>query len=109
MTTRRWAGRLPERGEIEVDSSSDSGRITSPNDEYRKDRHMDEAQTFAPDKDRPHPFQTGPEVVAIFPAAPAMLQETPGGPSCALCGAPRDSRLHVEGKAEANEKTPDWG
>ena len=70
---------------------------------------MNEAQTSAPGKDWPHPFQIRPEVVAISPAGPAMLQETPGGPSCALCGAPRDSRLHVEGKAEANEKTPDWG
>ncbi len=70
---------------------------------------MDEAQTSAPDKDRPHPFQARPEVVAIFPAAPSIMQEAPGGTTCALCGAPRDSRLHVEGKAEANEETPNWG
>jgi hypothetical protein len=55
------------------------------------------------------PVPDPPEVVAIFPAAPVMLQETPGGPSCALCGAPRDARIHLEGKAEANEETPDWG
>jgi hypothetical protein len=70
---------------------------------------MDEAKASAPDKDRPHPFQTRPEVVGIFPAGPAMLQETPGGSNCALCGAPRDAWIHVEGKAEANDETPDWG
>jgi hypothetical protein len=70
---------------------------------------MDEAKTSAPDKDRPHPFQARSEVVATFPGGPAMLQETAGGPTCALCGLPRDARLHVEGKAEANEETPDWG
>jgi hypothetical protein len=74
-----------------------------------RSRPMDKAQSSAPDKDRPHPFQTLPEVIAIFPAAPAMLQETPAGPNCALCGAPRDARIHLEGKAEANEGTPDWG
>jgi hypothetical protein len=81
----------------------------SPSDKARKDRPMDEAKASAPDKDGPHPFQVRPEIVAIFPAAPSILQEAPGVASCALCGAPRDSRLHVEGKAEANEKSPDWG
>jgi hypothetical protein len=70
---------------------------------------MDEAKAPAPDKDRPHPFQTPRDVVEISAAAPAMFQETPGGSNCALCGAPRDARIHVEGKAEADEETPDWG
>jgi hypothetical protein len=70
---------------------------------------MDEAKASAPDKDRPHPFQARPEVVAIFPDSPAISEETPGEPSCALCGDSRDSRLHIEGMAEANQETPDWG
>jgi hypothetical protein len=38
-----------------------------------------------------------------------MFQEATGGSNCALCGAPRDALIHVEGKAEANEEKPDWG
>lgn len=70
---------------------------------------MDESKASAPVKDLPHPFQTRPEVVAVFPGAPAMLQETAGGPNCALCGAPRDAHIHIEGKAEANDESPNWG
>ena len=70
---------------------------------------MDEAKASAPDKDRPHPFQTLPDVPVVYPAGLPMLQEATGGPNCALCGAPRDAPLHVEGKAEANDETPDWG
>jgi len=70
---------------------------------------MDEEKASAPDKDRPHPFQADPEAVAVFPAALGIFPETPGGSNCALCGAPKDAPLHIEGKAEANEATPDWG
>jgi hypothetical protein len=109
MTTRSWGGRLPERGEIEVDIFKRLGTDNMPERWIERSRPMDEAQASAPDKDRPHPFQARPEIVAIASGGPAMLQETPGGPTCALCGAPRDARLHVEGKAEANQETPDWG
>jgi hypothetical protein len=70
---------------------------------------MDEAKASAPDKDQPHPFQIPGDAVAISPAAPAMFQETPGEFNCALCGLPRGAQLHIEGKAEANQATPDWG
>jgi hypothetical protein len=70
---------------------------------------VDESKASAPTKDLPHPFQTRPEVVAVSLGAPAMFQETAGGPNCALCGAPRDAQIHVEGKAEANDESPNWG
>lgn len=80
---------------------------------------MDESKTSAPDKDQPHPFQPSPEVFAVYPGAPAMLPEaavTEGtvlphasAPNCALCGAPRDAQIHIEGKAEADAESPNWG
>ena len=81
---------------------------------------MDEAKTSAPDKASaaPVPVQ-GPEVPIVYPGAPAMLQEpvvTEGtdlpdasGPNCALCGAPQDDQIHIEGEAEADAESPRWG
>jgi hypothetical protein len=80
---------------------------------------MDEAKASAPDKHRPHPFQPSTEVFAVYPGAPAMLQEAvveegtdlphASGPKCALCGAPQDDQIHIEGKAEADAESPKWG
>jgi hypothetical protein len=80
---------------------------------------MDEAKTSAPDKDQPHPFQQGLEVPVAHPGAGAMLQDTAvieetdlphsSGPNCALCGAPRDDQIHIEGEAEADAESPRWG
>jgi hypothetical protein len=76
---------------------------------------MDEAKTSAPDKHQPHPFQSSPEA-PLDPRAGAT-QEAAGtegpdvpqasGPNCALCGAPRDDQIHIEGEAEA--ESPHWG
>jgi hypothetical protein len=76
---------------------------------------MDESKTSAPHKHQPHSFQPGPEV-PLDPKAGAT-QEAPGtegtdlpqasGSNCALCGAPLDDQLHIEGKAEA--ESPKWG
>jgi hypothetical protein len=80
---------------------------------------MDEAKTSAPDKHQPHPFQSSLEVPIVYPGAPAMLQEpvvTEGtdlpdasGPNCALCGAPQDDQIHIEGEAKADAESPRWG
>jgi hypothetical protein len=79
---------------------------------------MDESKTSAPDKDRPHPFQAGPEVPGVPRLGPAA-QETaatdgtaghlPGASKCTLCGAPRDDRIHIEGEAQADADSPKWG
>lgn len=78
---------------------------------------MDASTTPAPDKHQPHTFEPGPEV-PLDPRAGAT-QETAGteggsvaqgsGSNCALCGAPRDDQLHIEGKAEAEAESPRWG
>jgi hypothetical protein len=80
---------------------------------------MNESKTSAPNKDQPHPFQAGPEVPVVYPMSGAMLQETgatdstvlhnPSPPNCALCGAPRDDQIHIEGQAEADAESPNWG
>lgn len=80
---------------------------------------MTESRTSAPDKDQPHPFQQGPGVPVVYPRAGATLQEAVGTestdlphasePNCALCGAPRDAQIHIEGKAEADAESPRWG
>ena len=76
---------------------------------------MDESKTSAPDKHQPHAFQPSPEV-PLDPRAGAT-QEAAGtegtdfpqasGSNCALCGAPRDNQIHIEGEAEA--ESPRWG
>jgi hypothetical protein len=80
---------------------------------------MNDSQTSAPDKHQPHPFQRGIEFPAILGSGEAKSEEAaategaslPGAsaPSCALCGAPRDAQIHVEGKAEADAESPKWG
>ena len=78
---------------------------------------MDESKTSAPDKHQPHTFEPSPGV-PLDPRAGAT-QEAAGtegtdlpqasGPNCALCGAPRDNPIHIEGKAEADAESPKWG
>jgi hypothetical protein len=80
---------------------------------------MDESNTSAPDKDQPHPFQASPEVPVVYPRSGAMLQETavaegtvlhqPSALACALCGAPQGDQIHIEGKAQADAESPNWG
>jgi len=80
---------------------------------------MNESRTSAPDKHQPHPFQPSSEVPVVYPRAGAMLQEAAdtegtalphaGEPNCALCGAPRDAQIHIEGEAEADAESPKWG
>jgi hypothetical protein len=78
---------------------------------------MDESKTSAPDKHQPHVFEPSPEVPIIYPRTGSMLQQgLPAGPmgpasspNCALCGAPRDAQIHIEGNAEAEAESPKWG
>jgi hypothetical protein len=78
---------------------------------------MDESKTSAPDKHQPHVFEPSPEVPIVNPrigsmpqlGAPAATIGPAGRPNCALCGAPEDARIHIEGKAEADAESPDWG
>jgi len=78
---------------------------------------MDESKVSAPDKHQPHIFEPGPEVAldpragAVQGAADTEGTNVPpaGGPKCALCGAPRADKLHIEGKAEADAESPRWG
>jgi hypothetical protein len=32
-----------------------------------------------------------------------------GNAKCALCGAPRGDRIHLEAEAEADAESPKWG
>ncbi len=79
---------------------------------------MDESKiSSVPDKDQPHVFEPSPEVPIVYPRTGTMFQQglpaaplgRTSGPNCALCGAPRDARIHVEGQAEADAESPDWG
>jgi hypothetical protein len=70
-----------------------------------------------PDKHQPHAFEPIPEVPSVYPRTGTMLQQgLPAGvmgpasnPKCALCGAPRGDRIHVEAQAEADAESPNWG
>jgi hypothetical protein len=78
---------------------------------------MDESKSSVPDKHQSHVFEPSPEVPIVYPRTGSMLQlgvpsapmGSAGRPNCALCGAPRDARIHTEGKAEADAESPDWG
>jgi hypothetical protein len=76
---------------------------------------MDASKTSAPDKNLPHPFQANPAVPAVYPegfplvAEEGRISEHPIDDSCTLCGAPRNERIHVEGKAAADTESPNWG
>jgi hypothetical protein len=80
---------------------------------------MDASKTSAPDKHQPHTFEAGPEVPILYPRGGAMVSEIqeddgtileqPSAANCTLCGAPRNDRIHVEGKAEADAESPNWG
>jgi hypothetical protein len=71
---------------------------------------MDESKASAPDKDQPHTFQPAPDS-PLQQGIPAegTGQAPAGEPNCALCGAPRGDRKHLEGKAEADTESPNWG
>jgi hypothetical protein len=78
---------------------------------------MDETTTLAPDKHQAHIFEPGP-AVPLNPRAGATSQDLAGTESadahtgessCALCGAPRNDRLHIDGTAEADNASPRWG
>jgi hypothetical protein len=43
-------------------------------------------------------------VVAAGMGLPAV-----GNAKCALCGAPRGDRIHLEAETEADAKSPKWG
>jgi hypothetical protein len=80
---------------------------------------MNESKTSAPDKHQPHPFQRSTKFPAILGKGEATQEDaaaTEGAslpdasePSCALCGAPREAQIHIEGKAEADAESPKWG
>jgi hypothetical protein len=80
---------------------------------------MDGSKASAPDKDKPHPFEPGPAVPIVYPRGGAMVREIPeddgtileqpNAANCTLCGRPRNDRIHVEGKAEADAESADWG
>jgi hypothetical protein len=80
---------------------------------------MDESKTSAPDKHQPHTFEAGSETPIVYPVGAAMISEIqedggsavgqPNTAACALCGAPRNDRIHVEGKVEADAESPNWG
>lgn len=80
---------------------------------------MGESSTPTPDRHQPHAFEPTPEV-PIVPTGtgimlePGMTVEGTGSAGltaskCALCGAPRGDRIHVEGEAEADAESPHWG
>ena len=78
---------------------------------------MDESKTSTPDKDQPHAFELAPEVPIVYPRTGTMLQQgLPAGaigpassPTCALCGAPRGDRIHLEAEVQADAESPNWG
>jgi hypothetical protein len=71
-----------------------------------------------PDKHQPHAFEPIPEVPAVYPRIGMLPQGLPSvgmglpnasNPKCALCGAPRGDRIHLQAQAEADEESPNWG
>jgi hypothetical protein len=72
-----------------------------------------------PDKHQPHAFEPVPDVPSVYPRTGTMLQQgvvasgmglpNASNPKCALCGAPRRDRIHVEAEAEADAESPKWG
>jgi hypothetical protein len=74
---------------------------------------MDESKTSAPEKDRPHPFQAGPEVPGPMSQKTTATDDAsghvPSAPNCMLCGAPRGDRIHIEGESQADAESPKWG
>lgn len=80
---------------------------------------MDESKTSAPDKHQPHAFEATPEVPLVPTGAGIVLAqglpvERTGLPGlteskCALCGAPRGDKIHIEGEKEADAESPHWG
>ena len=107
------------RPRFESDHRRSLGLDTCPNDEDQRGCQMDESKTSAPDKQQPHPFEVGQEVPILYPRGGALVAEIqeddgtileqPSDARCALCGAPRNDRIHVEGKAEADAESPNWG
>jgi hypothetical protein len=75
-----------------------------------------EAESAKLDKHEPHVFQ---EVDLLPMSRPFTTQgvgpytppATPGGKSqvCGLCRKPREDRIHIEGEAEADAESPNWG
>jgi hypothetical protein len=66
---------------------------------------MDAAKASAPDKNLPHPFEAAPENLEEARTRPDEPKAVP----CTLCGLPRNDRLHVEGQAQADAESPNWG
>ncbi len=79
---------------------------------------MDETKP-TPDKHQPHAFEAVPDVPSVYPRTGTMLQQgvlaagmglpNASNPECALCGAPRNDRIHIDGEAEADAELPKWG
>jgi hypothetical protein len=68
------------------------------------------------DKNQPHVFEDVYEIPMVPPAGVTgsewnQLPVIPGREStlCRLCHAPRGDRLHIEGEAEADGESPNWG
>ena len=111
---------LPSRFRVGagVTVASHSGQTTCPNDEDERVARMDETTKSAPDKHQAHIFEPGP-TVPLNPRDGATSQEVAGTESavsphasessCALCGAPRNDQLHIDGTAEADSSSPRWG
>ena len=68
------------------------------------------------DKHQPHTF----EEIDLLPMSrphsnigmgPYVPPPTPGGKSviCGICRKPRGDRIHIEGEAEADAESPNWG
>jgi hypothetical protein len=70
---------------------------------------MNEVQAAAPAKDQPHPFQPKPSVPAMAASPDSATGALATDPSCALCGSPRGSQIHLTGKSEAEQDSPNWG
>ena len=76
-------------------------------------------ESSTPDKHQPHAFEATPEVPIVYPRTGVMLQQgitaegmglpRVSGPRCALCGAPRSDRIHIQGEEQADAESPNWG
>ena len=80
---------------------------------------MNASTTTTPVKDEPHPFQPTPEVPIVYPTGAALgtelsepdgsILEQPDNSNCALCSSPRNAKIHVDGKDEADAQPIRWG
>jgi hypothetical protein len=72
---------------------------------------MAETEILAPDKDLPHAFEPGPEIPFVQPSSggEGEAPQHASGVNCALCGAPRGTQIHLDGKAMLDSESPRWG